>query len=147
MTRKNINAAIWLIGLGILFLVHYVWPGILILIGLTMIVNAMVKDETPVVPPPTIQRPPANVVEGVEVAPKTDKPVEAVPYEPPEAGGEPLPAVLAPEGERLFLSSKLPEACPACDAPLRANAEKLKWNPDNSVECMFCGYRLTIQSD
>lgn len=149
MTRKNLNAAIWLIGLGILFLVRNIWPGILILIGLTMIVNVLIKDEAQVIPPTTVpeQRPPADVVDGVEVTPKPEKTAETMPYDPPEAGGEPLPAVLATEGERLFLASQLPDKCPACNAPMKPNAEKLKWNPDNSVECMFCGYRLTIKTE
>jgi len=150
MNRKNIIAAIWLIGLGILFLLNYIWPGILILIGLTMIVNATMREEHPVIPPPgpsAAAPAPEKVVEGVEVTPSVEKPVEAVPYDPPEAGGEPLPEVLAPEADRLYLSSHLPENCPACNAPMRANAEKLKWNADHSVECMFCGFRLTLKTD
>jgi hypothetical protein len=145
MSRKNLNAAIWLIGLGILFLTDLFWPGILILIGISVIVNSLAGEEPPAAPP--APQPPENVVESVAATPKTDAPVAAVPYEPPEAGAEPLPAVLAPEADRLYLASKLPDKCPACDAPLRANADKLLWNGDSSVECMFCGYRLTLKTD
>lgn len=131
MERKNVQAAIWLIGLGILFWVGYIWPGILILIGLSMIVSVYMKEETPPVQPPAAAAPP-------ESSPK--------PAEQPEApaAGETLPAILAPEGERLFLASRLPEKCPACDAPMRVNAEKLTWHEDKSFACLFCGYRVSV---
>ena len=51
MNRKNVIAAVWLIGLGILFMIGYIWPGILILIGITMIVNATMREEPTVTPP------------------------------------------------------------------------------------------------
>ena len=155
MNRKNVIAAVWLIGLGILFMVDYIWPGILILIGITMIVNATMRGEPTVMPPTTPQSPlrqaqgtaPSAAAEPVEA-----NFIEAMPYEPPtaepviDAAGEPLPAILASEADRLYLSSQLPEKCPACDAPLRANAKKLAWHSDNSVSCMFCGYRMTVKA-
>lgn len=186
MNRKNVIAAVWLIGLGLLFMVDYIWPGILILIGITMIVNATMHEE-PTVLPPTAPTPLAEPVEaraadtlrraqGTTTSPMVE-PVEArvagtlrqaqgtAPNplaEPVEARisdtlasassatatlGESLPAVLASEAERLYLASKLPENCPACGAPMRANAEKLAWHEDNSLSCGFCGYRLTIKTD
>ena len=154
MNRKNIIAAIWLIGLGILFMVNYVWPGILILIGLTMIVRATMGNEPSVITPGTnpaneVSRPKAEIIEPIDVtARRVDEPPVVTAYEPPEAGdGEPLPAVLATEGDRLFLAGKLPDLCPACNAPLRENAENLTWHGDNSVSCMFCGYRMTVKAD
>ncbi|MHB0988849.1 MAG: hypothetical protein ACYC3P_09335 [Bellilinea sp.] len=181
MNRKNVIAAVWLIGLGILFMIGYIWPGILILIGITMIVNTTMRDE-PTIMQPVI--PPAEPVEARVVEPMpyeapvtepalrqaqgTDSTTSAgsgqassvaAPYEPPSAEpgdastssvtaapGEPLPAVLASEAERLYLASQLPEKCPACDAPMRVNAEKLEWHEDNSVRCMFCSYRLTVKA-
>ncbi len=56
MNRKNVIAAVWLIGLGILFMIGYIWPGILILIGITMIVNATKREEQTVTPPTTTLR-------------------------------------------------------------------------------------------
>jgi len=173
MNRKNVIAAVWLIGLGILFLIGYIWPGILILIGITMIVNTTMRDEPTIMPPTATLRQAQGtatspIVEPVD-APLAE-PVEAMvvgtstssvitPYEPPSADpveaptssviaapGEPLPAVLASAADRLYLASQLPEKCPACDAPMRANAEKLEWHEDNSVSCMFCSYRLTVKA-
>ncbi|HWR66764.1 MAG TPA: hypothetical protein VN364_11665 [Bellilinea sp.] len=154
MNRKNIIAAIWLIGLGILFMVNYVWPGILILIGLTMIVRATMGDEPSVIPPGTTpgdgsSRPQAEIIMPIDVTARAvDEKPEVIAYEPPVAGdGEPLPAVLATVGDQLFLAGKLPELCPACNAPLRENAEKLTWHGDNSVTCLFCGYRITVKAE
>ncbi len=131
MDRKNLLAAIWLIGLGILFWVGYIWPGILILIGLSMIVSVYSKEEqssaTPLAAP--VPPKPAEHPEVQSAAPVVE---------------ESLPAVLAPEGERLFLASRLPEKCPACNAPMKANAEKLEWHADKSFTCMFCGFRVTV---
>ena len=56
MNRKNVIAAVWLIGLGLLFMVDYIWPGILILIGITMIVNTTMRDEPTIMPPTTTLR-------------------------------------------------------------------------------------------
>lgn len=131
MDRKNVLAAIWLIGLGILFWVGYIWPGILILIGLSMIVSIYLKDESAPEKSPAPAAPVEPVVKPEETSVET-------------AAGEPLPVVLAPEGERLYLVSRLPEKCPACDAPMKANAEKLAWHEDKSFACMFCGYRVSV---
>lgn len=148
MNRKNVIAAVWLIGLGLLFMVNYIWPGILILIGITMIVNATMHEEPTVMPPTddtlrqaqrTAPNPLAEPVEARVADPSTSTATAAL--------GESLPAVLASEAERLYLVSKLPENCPACGAPMRANAEKLTWHEDNSLSCGFCGYRLTIKTD
>lgn len=131
MERRNVLAAIWLIGLGILFWVGYIWPGILILIGFSMIVSVYMKEE------PAMPRPPAAAA-----PPEPIEAPEAKLAEP--AVEESLPAVLAPEGERLYLANRLPEKCPACDAPMKANAEKLMWHEDKSFACMFCGYRVSV---
>lgn len=171
MNRKNVIAAVWLIGLGLLFMVNYIWPGILILIGITMIVNATMHEEPTVMPPTddtlrqaqrTAPDPLAEPVEardagtlrqaqGTALDPLAE-PVEARVADPSTstataALGESLPAVLASEAERLYLVSKLPENCPACGAPMRANAKKLTWHEDNSLSCGFCDYRLTIKTD
>lgn len=138
MNRKNALAGLWLIGLGILFLVDFFWPGILILIGLSMIISAYMKDETSPLTPST---PAVPMAPGAPEEPLTVEGEEKVVE---SAAEEPLPAVLAGEGERLYLTSRLPEKCPACDAPMKSNAEKMGRDVDGTVECLFCGYRLTV---
>ncbi|MEM5774402.1 MAG: hypothetical protein AAGU05_05315, partial [Anaerolineaceae bacterium] len=41
---SNLNAAIWLIGLGILWLTGLWWPGILIVAGVSMLVQAVLRN-------------------------------------------------------------------------------------------------------
>jgi len=135
MNRKNYQAAIWLIGLGILFLINRVWPGILILIGLSMLVEVVIpRPEQPI--PPAAPTPPTTppTASGEVVDARTVEP----------AGEESLPPALADEGNRLYLASRLPEKCPACDAPMKANAEKMEFGDDQSTTCTFCGYRLEL---
>lgn len=119
-----------------------------------MIVRATMGNESNVIPPGTnpevgSTRPQPEIIMPIDVTARAvDEKPEVTTYEPPEAGdGEPLPAVLATVGDQLFLADKLPELCPACNAPLRENAEKLTWHGDNSVSCMFCGYRMTVNTD
>lgn len=62
----GIQGAVWMIGLAILFVTDQIWPGILILIGLSIIAGALV-------------RPP-----GLESKPKRGAPPEEDGYEEPE---------------------------------------------------------------
>ena len=41
---KALSSAIWLIGIGVLMLTGDWWPGILVLVGLSMVVEAVFKD-------------------------------------------------------------------------------------------------------
>lgn len=128
MNRRNVIAGIWLIGLGILFLFNFIWPGVLILIGLSMIATAVMpveKREMPAVPPP----------------PAPGQPTPAV---QPEAPGEPLPPVLAEKADLLYKQSLLPETCPACGGPVKLNAHQVVWNDDETAVCPFCAAKLKV---
>jgi hypothetical protein len=113
--------AVWMIGLGILFLTGKWWPGIMILIGLTMVLGALARGwdalETPEPPrpaPPVNQAPPPPPIPVMRVAP---------PAEPKPA---PRPV-------------RLPDLCPYCGAPPRSLPAR---NPDNPYECPYCGTDL-----
>ena len=41
----NISGGVWLLGLGVVFLLNFSWPVILILVGLSMLFGYSVKDE------------------------------------------------------------------------------------------------------
>ena len=48
MKRQNadtLGGGIFLVGLGVLFLVNWIWPGILLVIGLVAFVNQALKGE------------------------------------------------------------------------------------------------------
>ncbi len=112
--RHPFHAAIWMIGLGVLFLWGHWWPGILVLIGLSMIVGAFSRPPAP--------RP-------------FDEPFDENrrPYPPP-----PPPAPAPPtDYHRVDL---LPATCPRCGAPVRAY--EVKWSGSQAASCAYCGSKL-----
>ncbi len=133
MKRKDVIAGIWLIGLGILFLFNFFWPGILILAGLSMIVTALMPPERREMPPAAT--PAADVI---DVQPRP------VP-EPAPTKEEPLPPALAEGAELIYRQSLLPEACPACGGPVKHNAEKVVWLDAGTAECPFCSAKIPIK--
>jgi hypothetical protein len=91
---RSIHAAIWLIGLGILFWKNWWWPGILILVGISSIAEALIRQYVP------------DAVQKTEPTPPV---VESTP-----------PASSPPE-HRLEL---LPTTCPNCGGPIRGHEVK-----------------------
>lgn len=130
MTRKNLIAGIWLIGLGLLFLFNFVWPGVLILIGLTMIVTALMQPEKQEMPPAVPAAAPVNEMSSIAA------PVEAI--------EEPLPPALAERAEQLYNQSLLPETCPACGGPIKQNANQVVWEDGITAVCPFCANKLKV---
>jgi hypothetical protein len=48
MTKQNadtISGGVFLVGLGVLFLIHWLWPGILLLLGLVALVREWMQGE------------------------------------------------------------------------------------------------------
>lgn len=133
MKRKDVIAGIWLIGLGILFLFNFFWPGILILAGLSMIVTAMLPPDRREMPPAA---PPAADVIDVQARPEP---------QPAPASEEPLPPALAEGADLIYRRSLLPEACPACGGPVKQNAEKVVWLDADTAECPFCTAKIPIK--
>ncbi len=117
---QDVQSAIWLIGLGILFLTGKWWPGILILIGVSMVVGTLARGwsviDTPPAPPPA---PPSFSTPPVMTAPPvfSTAPVETPPSPP------------APRAARL------PDLCPNCGAPPRTLAQR----GGDPALCPYCG--------
>ena len=132
---NEIYAAIWLIGLGILFWTGYFWPGILILIGATMLVRAFL--------PVDVSSSKSNVVKPVEPKENLD---DSAPWEEAEEEEEPFePAFVKPvEAGTSFPAERLPEACPNCGGPVKENAHKVEWVNEKSCKCPFCETLLNI---
>ena len=129
-TRGNITAAIWLIGLGILALTDQWWPGILILVGLSMVINAVlpVTDEASKPARPYVNEDDHSYLE----EPFTeDDPLPPVP--------EPPLQVRVDESESSFTGA-LPSSCPMCGAPV--DARKLKLAPSGAPLCGYCDANL-----
>ena len=121
---NNIQAAIWLIGLGILFLSHHWWPGILILVGISMVVGAMTRgaprqSNWPVQPP----------------TPQPFTPPPPPPAQPPS--GVIPPGAPAP----VYDLAWVPNHCSACGGPL--NVKGIEVLNSHTVVCPFCGTKIS----
>jgi hypothetical protein len=120
-TSDSLQSTIWLIGIAILFLTNDWWPGILILVGVSVLAEFLVRRSAP----PAARMPPS--------AP------EPAPPEPSAIPADPLPpASPAPRADLL------PDACPACGAKVRSG--EVRWVDVQSAECAYCGTPLIRRS-
>jgi hypothetical protein len=134
----NINAAVWLIGLGILWLTDMWWPGILILIGVSMLVQVMIPKaaEAGVISPPAKE----PVVESPQAVDEK-KAAEDVWGEDEK---EEEPAFMKAEPDRRARDARLPKQCPACGGPVAENAHKVEWSGPDTAKCPFCDTVLKL---
>jgi hypothetical protein len=112
---RNLHGAIWLIGLAILAWKGWWWPGILVLIAISMVLEGVLMQTAP-------------------QAFEEEEP-EAFPSPSPPS---PSPAPPAPE-HRLEL---LPTICPNCGGPVRGH--EVKWTGAQSADCPYCGANLPM---
>lgn len=118
---RNVHGAIWLIGLATLALKGWWWPGILVLVALSMLLEAALMQFVP-----------HAFKEEEEDKDKTPM----APAAPPTAQ---TPADPAAAEHRTDL---LPSTCPKCGAPVRGN--EVRWTGSRSAECSFCGANLPM---
>jgi hypothetical protein len=128
ISRNNIRLAIWLIGLGLIWFTNQWWPGILILLGISMLVDRLFK---PNLPPGerADQIKPEPVENGTHELPDGDMSLqENLPEEP-----------IPPEQDiKSIRNNILPSRCPHCGAPIKSTSEYV----NGQYECAFCGTRL-----
>ena len=117
---RNLHGAIWLVGLAILFWRGWFWPGILVLIALSMALEGIL-----------LRLAPQAFEEEVEAPSPPAAPVAA------EAAPESI-SPPAPE-HRLEL---LPRTCPSCGGPIRGS--EVKWTGPQSADCPYCGANLPM---
>jgi len=115
---RNLHGAVWLIGLAILAGRDWWWPGILVLVALSMALEAILM----------MYAPQAFEKDAQPASP----PLDAVPSVPPP------PSPLAAE-HRLEL---LPSVCPTCGGPIRGH--EVKWTGPQSADCPYCGANLPM---
>ena len=113
---RNIEGAIWLIGLGILAWRDWWWPGILVLVAFSLLFEAVImqiaphafeEDDPLAPPPPTVSMPPSPTVPILEHRPEL-----------------------------------LPLNCPNCGGPIRGH--EVKWTGPQSADCPYCGTNLPM---
>jgi len=116
---RQIHGAIWLIGLAVLAWKDWWWPGILVLVAISGIAEAVIQIAVP-----------GAVAEGAEQA--SEQGATAEPASAP---------VNAPEAHRADL---LPSECPKCGAPVRGH--EVRWTGSRSADCPYCGANLPLHS-
>jgi hypothetical protein len=115
---RSIHAAVWLIGLAILAWQGWWWPGILVLVAISGILEAVLKQYVP------------QAVEKVET-PQTSAQTATQ--------TNAAPAMVIPPEHRADL---LPAACSKCGGPLRGH--EVKWTGPQSADCPFCGANIPM---
>jgi hypothetical protein len=136
---RNLHGAIWLIGLAILAWQDWWWPGILVLIAISLILEAVLMKVAPHAFE-TVQPSLAAVSPGVsgpivEAPAPPATPLALEKLEPP-----PPPAPLVVE-HRLEL---LPAACPRCGGEIRGR--EVQWTGPQSADCPYCGAILPMRA-
>ncbi len=116
---RNIHGAVWLIGLAILAWKGWWWPGILVLIAISVVIEAVL----------------------MQVAPQSFEMEEAAssPSPSPLPTPSPSPPVSSVAEHRLEL---LPTICPNCGGPIRGH--EVKWTGVQSADCPYCGANLPM---
>ena len=119
---KPFGGFFWLFLFAFFFLGGRWWPGILILIGLSMLLGALFRedDAQPPADLPSVQRP---FVPTIPAAPTVT--VTAAPVEP------------------IHRADLLPADCPQCGGPVRS--QEVRWTGKQSAACAWCGSSLPMK--
>jgi hypothetical protein len=128
---RYIQVAIWLIGLAILAITGYWWPGILLVVAASVVYEALIRWLAPA----------AFVPEEPET-PEVQRGSET----PPAAAPATVPAVSAsPPPIQEHRAELLPSECPKCGGPIRG--QEVVWTGVQSADCPFCGVNLPMNKD
>jgi hypothetical protein len=119
---RSLHAAVWLIGLAILFWTNWWWPGILVLVAISGIIEALIKRYIP------------SAVE-------TEEPALS-PSSPPVTSAPPPTAIPQPPATREHRLELLPSICPGCGGPIRGH--EVRWTGAQSADCPYCGVNLPM---
>ncbi len=118
---RVVHLVIWLGGLYILFTYYQIFPGILVLVLISAVYEAILRRYVPM---------------AYEEVPQTQQ--------SPASETTPQPAVPPPSpspsaDHRLEL---LPQVCPNCNGPIRGH--EVKWTGPQSADCPYCGTNLPM---
>jgi hypothetical protein len=128
---RSIHGAIWLIGLAILAWQDWWWPGILVLVALSMLLEALFRRYAP------------QAYEEEEQSLPEQKPaVEQQPAPESQPSPQPTSTTAAPPAPEHRLEL-LPSECPKCSGPIRGH--EVKWTGPQSADCPYCGANLPMK--
>ncbi len=118
---QSIHGLIWLVGIVILATRGWWWPGILVLIAISVLYEALLRQFVP----------------GAFIE---ENPSPASQPAVPQVATMPPPQVQsAIQEHRIDL---LPQVCPSCNAPIRGH--EVKWTGTQSANCPYCGTNLPM---
>jgi len=116
---RNLHGAVWLIGLAILAWQGWWWPGILVLVAISLVLEAVLKRYAP------------------QAFEKAEPPPSPSPVSTPPVSASPAP----PPAEHRF--ELLPSVCAKCGGPIRGH--EVKWTGRQSADCPYCGANLPME--
>lgn len=129
---RSVHTAVWLIGLAILAIKGWWWPGILVLAAISALVEAVLPRENAKMTDIDADEDSQLESQADVISGKT----AAVELETNRVEKQKT------SGPRLDL---LPTNCPRCGAPL--HGVDVKWTSDRSADCPFCGSHLPLKSE
>lgn len=118
---RKVHGAIWLIGLAILALKGWWWPGILVLVALSALTEALIMK----IAPDAV----VTATRGGDGSTAT----QSMPTSTPQPAAAPI-----------HQADLLPTTCPRCGGPTRGH--EVKWTGERSADCPFCGANLPMKS-
>ncbi len=124
---QSIHVIIWVIGLYILFTRGAFFPGILVLIAISALYEAVIRW---LVPQAYVEIKPSEAAPTTQPASVMMTPSSQEPAAPPMA---------AVQEHRIDL---LPQVCPSCNAPIRGH--EVRWTGPQSANCPYCGTNLPM---
>lgn len=128
---NNLQSAVWVIGIAILFMSGDWWPGILFVVGASILVETFIQV---VVPSAVDEEPPA--VPAPQAAPEI---TPTAPAPVPETAPNPTTEPPAP----VYCTDLLPTSCPSCGARVREN--EVRWVGESSADCAYCASPLILR--
>ncbi|MBN1536544.1 MAG: hypothetical protein JW908_07415 [Anaerolineales bacterium] len=118
---KSIHSAIWLIGLGIIALNDWWWPGILFLVAISMISQAVIQSMAP-------DRE-QSIRPFAEIEPLDEESLKA--------------ASSKDSVQPAYSTHRLPSECLKCGAPI--HGAEVRWTGPESADCPYCGANLPLR--
>lgn len=122
---QTIHGVIWVIGIYLLWTRNWWWPGILVLVAISALYEAMLRQYVPE----------AYSEEKTDTAGATE-PASTL----PELRPLPVTPAQAPMLEHRM--ELLPQVCPNCNAPIRGH--EVRWTGAQSADCPYCGSNLPM---
>ena len=124
---RHFGGWFWWIGLAILFSTDNWWPGILVLIGLSMVFGSFFREERQ--PKPHEDQPPFP-------------PHDLSRTSPPPAP-RPVSSPMGASFDATHRTDLLPTTCSQCGGPIRSY--EVKWKGAQTAACPYCGSNLLMQ--